>query len=116
MDNGAEIRAMLNDALDSLARLDVDKALEVAKFDVEMDSEFQSALRRLATYLLEDPRNIRWVIDALFAIKAVERVGDHAAAIALLDVIVGGAPQRTPVCYVDVSLGMRHPRNPLQCL
>lgn len=31
---------------------------------------------------MEDPRNIRWVIDCTLGIKAMERVGDHACSIA----------------------------------
>ena len=75
-------KGMLQDALDSLARLDVDKALEIAQFDAELDSEFQSALRRLATYLLEDPRNVGHTLNVTFVLKALERVGDHAKNIA----------------------------------
>ena len=74
--------SMLRDSLDSLARLDVDKALEVAKGDVELDSEFQSALRRLATYIMEDSRNVGVAINATFIIRAIERIGDHAKNIA----------------------------------
>lgn len=73
---------MLRDALDALARLDVDKALEVAKGDTELDGEFQSALRRLATYIMEDSRNVGHAIDATFIIKSLERIGDHAKNIA----------------------------------
>ena len=31
---------------------------------------------------MEDPRNIRWVIDATLGFKAMERIGDHACSIA----------------------------------
>jgi phosphate transport system protein len=74
--------AMLNDVLDALARLDVEQALEVAKGDAELDSEFQSALRRLATYLMEDSRNVGHVISATLVLKSIERIGDHAKNIA----------------------------------
>lgn len=74
--------AMLREALDALARLDVDKALEVAKSDAELDGEFQSALRRLATYILEDSRNVGHTINVTFVIKSLERIGDHAKNIA----------------------------------
>ena len=73
---------MLADALDSLARLDIDKALEIAKSVAELDNEFQSALRRLATYLREDPRNVGHTLNVTFILKAPERIGDHAKNIA----------------------------------
>ncbi|MBF2760500.1 MAG: phosphate signaling complex protein PhoU [Ectothiorhodospiraceae bacterium AqS1] len=73
---------MLHDVLDALARLDVDKALEVACCDAELDSEFQSALRRLSTYIMEDSRNVGHAINAIFIIKSLERIGDHSKNIA----------------------------------
>ena len=73
---------MLRDALDSLARLDVDKALETAKHDAELDIEFQSGLRRLATYIMEDARNVGHAINATFILKSLERIGDHSRNIA----------------------------------
>lgn len=73
---------MLHGCLDALARLDVEKAVEVAKGDDELDQEFQSALRRLMTYMMEDQRTIGHAINVLFIIKALERIGDHAKNIA----------------------------------
>jgi phosphate transport system protein len=73
---------MLHDSLDALARLDVDKAIAVTQGDTELDSEFQAALRRLITYMMEDTRTIGHSIDVIFMIKALERIGDHAKNIA----------------------------------
>lgn len=74
--------AMLHGALDALARMDVATALAIAKGDDELDGEFQSSLRRLATFMMEDPRTIGHAIDAIFIIKALERIGDHSKNIA----------------------------------
>ena len=73
---------MLHDVLDALARLDVDKAIEVARGDTELDHEFQGALRRLSTYIMEDPRNVGHIINVTFVIKSLERIGDHSKNIA----------------------------------
>lgn len=75
-------KKMLRDALDALARLDVALALSVAKGDTELDNEFQSALRRLATYIMEDSRNVGHAIDVTFIVRSLERIGDHAKNIA----------------------------------
>jgi phosphate transport system protein len=75
-------KKMMRDALDALARLDVDLALDVAKGDAELDSEFQSALRRLATYIMEDSRNVGHAIDVTFIVRSLERIGDHSKNIA----------------------------------
>lgn len=73
---------LLHRALAALADEDVGAAVDVALDGGENDQQFKGALRRLATYLMEDPRNIRWVIEATLGIKAMERVGDHACSIA----------------------------------
>lgn len=73
---------MLHGSLDALARLDVEKALQVAQGDEELDQEFQSALRRLITFMMEDSRTIGHAINVIFMIKALERVGDHCKNIA----------------------------------
>ncbi len=73
---------MLHGALDALARMDVERALEIAKGDDELDSEYQSALRRLVTFMMEDPRTIGHALDVLFIVKALERIGDHSKNIA----------------------------------
>jgi phosphate transport system protein len=73
---------LLNRSLLSIADEDVHLAVEVALDGKDLDDLFRGSIRRLATYLMEDPRNIRFVIDATLGIKAMERIGDHACSIA----------------------------------
>jgi phosphate transport system protein len=58
------------------------RSVSIARGDRELDAEYQAALRRLITYMMEDPRVIGQAIDILFVVKALERVGDHAKNIA----------------------------------
>ena len=74
--------AQLRKALDAFARLDVDKAIEVLKQDDLIDQEFDGLMRKLITYMMEDPRTISSSIDLVFVAKAIERVGDHAKNLA----------------------------------
>ena len=74
--------ASLRRALDAFARLDVQTALEVIKNDNEIDAEFDGLMRKLITYMMEDPRTISASIDLVFVAKAIERVGDHAKNLA----------------------------------
>ena len=74
--------AQLRKALDAFARLDTAKALEVLKQDDQIDQEFDGLLRKLITYMMEDPRTISSSIDLVFVAKAIERVGDHAKNLA----------------------------------
>ncbi len=73
---------MLHNCLDALAQLDVPKALNIINNDTELDQEFQVALMRLITYMMEDPRTIGHAINVVFIIKALERIGDHCKNIA----------------------------------
>ncbi|CAN5748353.1 phosphate signaling complex protein PhoU [soil metagenome] len=87
--------AQLRKALDAFARLDVAKALEVLKQDDQIDQEFDGLLRKLITYMMEDPRTISSSIDLIFVAKAIERVGDHAKNLAeVIIYIVKGADVR----------------------
>jgi len=72
----------IKDVLDSYARRDANKALEVWRGDEEIDAVNNSLFRELLTYMLEDPRNITVCIHLLFCAKNIERMGDHATNIA----------------------------------
>lgn len=74
--------ASLRKALDAFARLDVDLAVDVIRQDNEIDVEFEGLMRKLITYMMEDPRTISASIDLVFVAKAIERVGDHAKNLA----------------------------------
>ncbi|MBP7485204.1 MAG: phosphate transport system regulatory protein PhoU [Pseudomonadota bacterium] len=88
--------ASLRKALDAFARLDTMTALEVIKNDNEIDAEFDGLMRKLITYMMEDPRTISASIDLVFVAKAIERVGDHAKNLA------------EQVIYIVKGLDVRH--------
>jgi phosphate transport system protein len=90
----------LRQALDAFARLDTAAALEVLKHDDQIDQEFEGLMRKLITYMMEDPRTISASIDLVFVAKAIERVGDHAKNLA--EVII----------YIVKGTDVRH--NPLE--
>ena len=73
---------LLKKALDAFARLDVNAALSILKEDDLIDQEFDGFVRKLITYMMEDPRMISPSLDLLFLAKAIERIGDHSKNIA----------------------------------
>lgn len=86
---------LLRKALDAFARLDTAAAVSILKEDDLIDQEFDGFVRKLITYMMEDPRMISPSLDLLFLAKAIERIGDHAKNIAELVVyVVKGADIR----------------------
>jgi phosphate transport system protein len=86
---------LLRKALDAFARLDVTEAVSILKEDDLIDEEFDGFVRKLVTYMMEDPRTISASLDLLFVAKAIERIGDHAKNIAeFIIYVVKGADVR----------------------
>ena len=75
---------LLRKALDAFARLDTKAAVDILKEDDQIDREFDGFVRKLITYMMEDPRTISASLDLLFLAKAIERIGDHSKNISEL--------------------------------
>jgi phosphate transport system protein len=72
------VRRMLRDALTAFARFDTELALQVVHEDESVDDEYGSAMRSLMTFMMEDNRAIGPVLNVMWILRALERVGDHA--------------------------------------
>jgi phosphate transport system protein len=79
---GTHVCAMMRDALDCFARLDVEQALRVAREDKSVDMEYATAMRTLVTYMMEDARSISSVLNIMWGLRSLERIGDHALNLA----------------------------------
>jgi len=77
-----QAQRMLRMALDSLARLDAESAVEVVGLDDEIDAAFSAIMRQLISYMMEDPRTITPALEIVFIAKSIERIGDHAKNVA----------------------------------
>lgn len=76
--------SMLRKALDAFARLDTRAAVDILKEDDLIDREFDGFVRKLITYMMEDPRTISASLHLVFLAKAIERIGDHSKNVAEL--------------------------------
>jgi phosphate transport system protein len=74
--------SLLRSALEAFDRLDGTVAAEVIARDKELDTEYEAGLRRLMTRAMEDPRQVSVALEAAFALKSLERIGDHARNVA----------------------------------
>ena len=75
---GEVAQSMVHDALDASARLDAKLALDVIRRDRVLDDEYDVLQRQSVARLSEDPRGVRRTLDAMWVVRALERVGDHS--------------------------------------
>ena len=75
---GSHVSHMLRDAMNAFARLDVAEALEVVREDELVDEEYDAITRQCITFMMEDPRSIKRVMNVTWAARSLERIGDHA--------------------------------------
>ena len=75
---GNHVSRMLRDAMNAFARFDVEEALEVVREDERVDEEYDSITRQCITFMMEDPRSIKRVMNVTWAARSLERIGDHA--------------------------------------
>jgi phosphate transport system protein len=75
---GNHVLQMVRDAMNAFARLDVGACYAVLREDEIVDDEYDSIARRGITFMMEDPRSIKRVMNVTWAARALERIGDHA--------------------------------------
>ena len=98
--------AQLRKALDAFARLDCPTAVAIMKEDDLLDREFDGFVRKLITYMMEDPRTISSSLDLLFIAKAIERIGDHAKNIAefIIYVVKGADVRHSSMATIESAI------------
>ena len=79
---GRQVSKMLHDVLDAFARMDVQCAFEVHKEDAKVDREYEAITRQIMTYMMEDPRSIPKIMDLVWSVRSLERIGDRCQNIA----------------------------------
>lgn len=87
---------MLRKSLDAFARMDSLSATDVLQADDLVDAEYRSITRQLITFMMEDPRTISLSLEIMNMAKAIERVADHARAVA------------ENVIYIAAGVNVRH--------
>lgn len=93
--NIAEIRlsgqmaaTIFQDALAAFARLDAVEAARIMREDQAIDEQYRAFVRKLLTYMAENPRVISSALDYVSIASAIERIGDHAKNLAELVIYV----------------------------
>lgn len=74
---GQIVLKMLHDALDAFTRLDLKAAIMVHNEDKKVNRQYESIVRELMTFMMEDPRSIPFVLKVLASARSIERIGDR---------------------------------------
>jgi len=90
---------MLRGALDALVRLDLDRAAQVKSADDTLDDGYKAIIANIKDFANRHPDAVGQVIQVMFAMKALERIGDHAKNIAQY------------VFYLVEGRDIRHPKS-----
>ncbi|MGH8253438.1 MAG: phosphate signaling complex protein PhoU [Steroidobacteraceae bacterium] len=94
--------AMLRNALLGLDEAALEPAAAVAAQDRELDREFSAALHLLLARASADAAELSATIDAVFAAKSLERIGDHAKNMAeQVESYLVGDPPESPLASLE---------------
>lgn len=75
---GALVKKMLHGALDAFARMDAEQAVKVAQEDIMADAQYKSIVRCLMQSMEENPKAVVQIMDILWSVRSLERIGDRS--------------------------------------
>lgn len=74
---GEKVQQILHDTLDAFARMDVESSVQLIRESWTVDNEYESVIRQLVTYMMEDPRMIPPILNIMWSARALERIAAH---------------------------------------
>lgn len=103
---GNHVLQMLRDAMNAFARLDSEASLAVVREDEHVDDEYDAITRQCMTFMMEDPRSIKRVMNVTWSARALERIGDHAKNICeyVIYMVEGRDVRHTDIAHQSDSL------------
>ena len=107
IDSAAKAAAAKKAADDATKKAaDAKAAADVVQEDRQIDEEFRAFVRKLISYMMEDPKTITAGLDMLSIAKAIERIGDHAKNIAefIIFIVKGADVRHTSVDYIESNV------------
>lgn len=79
---------ILQRAIAVMDTFDQEEARALVCLGHSLDEEFAAAMGRLTSYVIEDSHNINYATNIVLALKALERIGDHAQNLAEQSIFV----------------------------
>ena len=103
---GEHVQKMLHNVLDAYMERDVDLAMEIWSQDIDIDRLYLSLFKELTSIMHDNPEEIKDLTHMVFISKNLERIGDHATAIAKqIYFLVNGSmpPDHRPKAGFDID-------------
>ncbi|KAB7623180.1 phosphate signaling complex protein PhoU [Alkalilimnicola sp. S0819] len=75
---GDGVKRMLRGALDAFARMDVERAVQVAQEDIQADAQYERIVRGLLKLMQEDSDAVPRLMDIVWSARSLERIGDRS--------------------------------------
>jgi phosphate transport system protein len=102
---------MLREAVGLFDSFDEPAARALLQRSPDLDAEFQSSLRRVTTFILEDARNVGHAVSVVVLVKSLERIGDHARNLAEYVIyLIRGEDVRHPEAREQANAEGKAPR------
>ncbi|MEO0368740.1 MAG: phosphate signaling complex protein PhoU [Pseudomonadota bacterium] len=74
---GEHVKELLHATLNTYARMETRSAVKNMRKDQDIDDEYSRVVVRLVDYMKADPNHISDALDAMWAARSLERIGDH---------------------------------------
>ncbi|MBF0281165.1 MAG: phosphate signaling complex protein PhoU [Zetaproteobacteria bacterium] len=97
---GEKVVEQMHNALDALARGDIEMAIDVIARDKKIDKRHRAMQREVLTYMMEDPRSISQLLNLSTVAKQLERISDHAVNVAKLVIYITSGQD---VRHIDIK-------------
>jgi phosphate transport system protein len=103
---GRRVQMLVHDTLDAFARLDAQAALETCRKDRAVDEAYEAIQRQCISHMTEEPDTVRRCLDIMWAVRSLERIGDHAKNICeyVIYMVHGKDVRHTSLDHVEREL------------
>lgn len=105
---GLMVVSHLREALDAFVRMDIESSVKTARKDQDVDKRYFELLSELIAHMKSEPADIEEFQSLIWAIRALERIGDHAKNICeyIVYLVRGKDVRHTTIDEIEQQIGI----------